>query len=230
MFALVLMAKAPLSGLAKTRLVAEGGLSADDAARFADAFLRDTLLVCERVGGARLIVCFAPSASEPYFRELAPRAHLIAQVEGDLGARMAAACEAAFALGATRIALIGADTPHLAAPAIERAWRELERCDCVLGPAEDGGYYLIALRERRPELFQGIEWSTPRVLEQTLSRAREAGAHAVLLEELFDIDDVAALGRLERSLGPDGEPCPHTARVLADRRASQNSPASWYSK
>jgi rSAM/selenodomain-associated transferase 1 len=225
MRALVLMAKAPLSGLSKTRLASESGLSADWAARFAEAFLRDTLGVCDRVEDARLIVSFAPSESGPYFRELAPQAHLAAQVEGDLGARMTAACEVAFSLGATRVAVIGADTPHLDPRSIEHALRELDDCDCVLGPASDGGYYLIALRERRPEMFQGIEWSIARVLEQTLARARASGARTVLLDELFDIDDAAALERLARTLRPDGEPCPRTARVLAELRAPMRARA-----
>ena len=218
MQALIVIAKAPLLGFAKTRLVGAGALSVEAVARLADAFLRDTLATCARVENVRLIVCFAPAESETYFQALAPSAQLVAQVDGDLGMRLSAAFDTAFELGASRVVLIGMDTPHVPARVLARALRELGRFDCALGPADDGGYYLIALSARWPALFCGIEWSTPRVLAQSLERARAAGATTTLLEGLFDIDDGASLERLARLLGPDGEPCPHTARVLASLR------------
>ncbi|MCC6406689.1 MAG: TIGR04282 family arsenosugar biosynthesis glycosyltransferase [Planctomycetes bacterium] len=223
--ALIVIAKAPLRGFAKTRLVGERGLDADAVARLADAFVRDTLRACARVSGVRRVVCFAPREAEAYFRELAPDALLVPQGEGDLGARLSGAFDAVFASGATRAVLIGMDTPHVEPKLLERAFRELEHADCVLGPASDGGYYLIALRERRPEVFRRIEWSTPRALAQTLERAREAGLATVLIDEVFDVDGGADLARLEALLGADGEPCPRTARVLADVRAASNGGA-----
>ncbi len=215
MLALIVIAKAPLQGFAKTRLVGTGALSAPVVARLADAFLRDTVATCARVEGVELMLCFDPAESAPYFRELAPHARLLAQVEGDLGARLSAAFDAAFALGASRVVLIGMDTPHVAPRILSRAFDELERFDAVFGPADDGGYYLIALRARCPQVFRDIQWSTSRVLAQSLERARAQGTTTTLLDGLFDIDDAASLERLARLLGPGGEPCPHTARALA---------------
>jgi rSAM/selenodomain-associated transferase 1 len=213
---LILVAKAPLAGFAKTRLVAERGLTAAAAARLADAFLRDTLEACGRIAGASLMVSFAPRESEPYFRELAPRARLVPQVEGDLGARLAAAFEAAFELGATRAVALGSDTPHVGAGRIARALAVLEASDCVLGPAVDGGYYLIGLRRNEPRVFRGIEWSSPRVLAQTRERAGESGLGVELLDELYDVDDPADLDRLARGLEAGEARCAHTAHALAE--------------
>jgi rSAM/selenodomain-associated transferase 1 len=215
---LFVMAKAPRRGRAKTRMVADG-LDPELVALLAEAFLLDTLRACRRVAGTQLAVCFTPREAEGDFRELAPDLRLVPQAEGDLGARVVAAFDAAFALGADRAVVIGSDTPHLAPAALERAFRELARDGCVLGPAEDGGYYLIGLAEPRPELFRAVEWSTPRVLAQTLERARDARLAVHLLDPLHDVDSAADLARLAHLLGPDGEPCPHTSRVLAAARS-----------
>lgn len=216
---LILVAKAPLPGFSKTRL-AGGSLDPRSVARLADAFLRDTLRACERVSHARLVISYAPPGSEEHFRSRAPRAHLVPQREGDLGARLRAAFEAAFRLEAAPAVMIGSDTPHIGAERIERAFAALERADCALGPAPDGGYYLIGLREPRAALFEGIDWSTERVLAQTLARARSLGLSAELLDELSDIDRLEDLERLERSLSSDPAPCPDTTRALAEERAA----------
>lgn len=217
--ALIVMAKAPSPGLAKTRLIGAPGWTPQRVALLADAFVRDTLRAaeraCERVPGAQVVACFAPRESEGYFREVAPRARLVAQVDGDLGARLEAAFASLFEGGARRAVAVGTDTPHLSPDTIERAFDALERNDCVLGPASDGGYYLIGLGRRAPSLFRDVEWGTDRVLARTREHARHARLRTALLEESFDVDRPRDLERLARLLGPDGEPCPHTARVLA---------------
>jgi rSAM/selenodomain-associated transferase 1 len=218
---LIVIAKAPLPGYAKTRLVGERGLDANAVAELADAFLRDTLRAIAGLADVDVQISFAPREAEARFRELAPRATLVPQVDGDFGARLDGAFRSAFARGATRAVLIGMDTPQIRAELCERAFAELERVDCVLGPARDGGYYLIALCEPRPALFTRIAWSTPRALTDTLARARESGLSTALLAELADVDDATDLARLERELAADGEPCPHTARVLAALRESE---------
>jgi hypothetical protein len=206
---LIVLAKAPHA--AKTRLAGEIGAAA--AARLADAFARDTLGACTRVKAVELLVCYAPGDARTYFAELAPAARLVEQPQGDLGARLASAFDAAFALGATRAVAIGTDTPHLSPPTLGRAFAALANAGLVIGPARDGGYYLIGLREQRPELFAGIEWSTARVLEQTLARAQ--GLAVARLDEDFDVDDRADLERLERRLAARAGACPHTQRALA---------------
>ncbi|MCY2961614.1 MAG: TIGR04282 family arsenosugar biosynthesis glycosyltransferase [Planctomycetota bacterium] len=213
---LIVMAKAPLPGLAKTRLQRETGLSLEDVARLADAFVRDTLAVCAAVDDARTLVCHAPPESAEWFRAVAPAAVLAPQVEGDLGQRMRAAFEVAFAGGATRAVMIGTDAPHLAASTLRTAFEALERADCVLGPAEDGGYVLIGLRRPCPGLLTDIAWSTDRVLEQTLERARDSGVRCEILPASFDVDGAADLERLARLLDAEPERCPETARVLAE--------------
>ena len=113
------------------------------------------------------------------------------QGDGDLGTRMQRAFDDAFASGAGRVVLIGSDCPHITTGDIAAATAALDEHDVVLGPAEDGGYWLIALRAAAPQLFQQMEWSTPRVLEQTLERARAAGMRVHHLRRLPDVDTAA---------------------------------------
>lgn len=113
-----------------------------------------------------------------------------------LGDRMGAAFARAFAAGARRAVIFGSDSPTLP-PAIPRqAFRVLADCDLVVGPAEDGGYYLIGCRRFDPRLFQGVEWSTPRTCEQTLANASRMGYATALLERWFDLDDWKDVERL----------------------------------
>jgi rSAM/selenodomain-associated transferase 1 len=212
----IVLAKAPRPGEVKTRLATEPTIGPEGAARLAEAFLRDTLAACAAVRGAETVVCFAPNSSEREFRALAPRVRLVAQVEGDLGARLAAAFADAFERGAARAVAVGTDAPPVGAERLERALAMLAEADVVLGPAEDGGYDLIALRRRAPGLFHGIAWSTTAVFEQTLARARVQGLSVATLESTFDVDRLEDLERL-RQLTVSGEThCPHTERVLAD--------------
>lgn len=213
---LVLLAKAPLPGLAKTRLVDGRAVDRALAARLAEAFVRDTLDLCLRAAGERVLVAYAPRESADWFRSAAPGAALCPQVDGDLGARIAAAFDAAFALDAERVVMIGADTPHLRPERIEAAYAALERHACVLGPAADGGYYLVGLRQPRPELFAGLAWSTPRVLAETLERAQASGLSVDLLPEEHDVDEIADLRRLARELAQDPQRCPRTAEILRE--------------
>ena len=89
---------------------------------------------------------------------------------------------------ADRVCVIGTDAPGVDAALVRSAFAALESADCVIGPAEDGGYYLIGLRQNHPTLFQDIEWSTPRVFEQTLAHASSAGLSIETLETLVDVD------------------------------------------
>ena len=89
--------------------------------------------------------------------------------------------------------MIGTDTPAVGAETVARALAALDSADVVLGPSRDGGYYLMALRENRPELFAGIEWSTRSVLAETVARARVAGLRITFLEVESDVDTAADL-------------------------------------
>ncbi len=116
-----------------------------------------------------------------------------AQIGGDLGRRMSHAFTHGFQRGYGAIIAIGSDCPGLDEACLRRADELLGHTDVVLGPATDGGYYLIGLRRPEPRLFAGIEWSTATVLATTLARIQECGLSYALLEEKDDIDDLAAL-------------------------------------
>ena len=110
------------------------------------------------------------------------------QSEGDIGCRMASAFEASFKAGMNHVVVIGTDCPDLNASLLVEAFQSLEQHDLVLGPAEDGGYYLIGLRRLIPELFTGISWSTAEVLQQTQSIAQKFGLAVAYLPRLNDVD------------------------------------------
>src|SRR5919202_1795391 len=110
------------------------------------------------------------------------------QSEGDIGCRMASAFQASFGTGMNRVVLIGSDCPDLNAYLLAQAFQALEQHDLVLGPAQDGGYYLIGLHQLFPELFTGISWSTAEVLKQTQSIAQKIELAVAYLPLLSDID------------------------------------------
>lgn len=110
------------------------------------------------------------------------------QREGDIGDRMASAFQLSFAAGMNAVVVIGTDCPDLNAPLMAEAFQLLRQHDLVLGPALDGGYYLIGLRRLIPELFTGIPWSTAEVLQQTLSIAKRLGLTVAKLPLLSDVD------------------------------------------
>jgi rSAM/selenodomain-associated transferase 1 len=212
--ALVVLAKAPIPGFAKTRLQRELGLADEEISRIAEAFLRDTLAACRDAFAAEIRLHFAPSDAADVLRRIAPDVVLAPQVDGDLGARMDAAIRAAFDAGCARVVVIGTDTPHIAAATLRSAFDALERAECVLGPAEDGGYWLIGLRTPRPRLLEGIEWSTPRVLQQTVQRALVSGTSCIQLAADFDVDGAQDLARLARGIARGELRCVATERAL----------------
>lgn len=117
-----------------------------------------------------------------------PQAEIVPQASGDLGTRLAAAIGAAFEEGLERVVAIGTDCPDLTASLIDHAFRLLSPCDVVLGPTEDGGYYLIGLNAPRPDLFRDVDWGTERVLMQTMNHAYDRELTIGMLPELRDVD------------------------------------------
>jgi rSAM/selenodomain-associated transferase 1 len=135
---------------------------------------------------------FAPEDAVDEIRPwLQPGWRLQPQSSGDLGERIHNAFVEAFAAGADQVIVIGSDCPDIRAEDLEHAWRAMESCDLVLGPAADGGYWLIGLRQPQWALFEQMAWSTPAVLTETLARARQAGLRVVQLRQLRDIDTEA---------------------------------------
>ncbi len=188
--ALAVIAKEPVAGLAKTRLVP--ALGEAGAARAATAMLADTLAAV-RATGADPWLCFTPVEARERLGRLAPGFGLLAQGSGDLGDRLAACLADLLATGADRVTIVGADTPHVPVSSYQRAFALLDEADVVLGPALDGGYYLVAAKAARPELFVGIPMGTEVVLTETLARAIAAGLVVALLPPLRDLDMVEDL-------------------------------------
>jgi len=194
---ILIFAKAPVPGEVKTRLVSELGTSGACA-------LYERLLwrVVREVSAHTLATvecwCF-PTARHPVFVALhnALGICLREQRGEDLGARMAHAAEQTLRQ-ATKVVLIGADSPVLTADHVARALEWLaDDCDAVLGPAEDGGYVLLGLRRTHPSLFSGMPWGRSEVLALTRERLRQEGFRWRELETLWDIDRAGDLKRLE---------------------------------
>jgi rSAM/selenodomain-associated transferase 1 len=185
---IAVFARAPEPGRTKTRLIPR--LNAGAAARLHSRLVCHTVetALASDVGPVELWC--TPSASHPFFQALAAehRLKLYVQREGDLGERMAAAFR--FMLGrASNGVLIGTDCPARSAWDLTEAREALARgCDAVLGPVEDGGYHLIALRRYEPHLFAGVSWGTDQVLAQTRSRLSALGWHWHELPERWDVD------------------------------------------
>jgi rSAM/selenodomain-associated transferase 1 len=184
---LVIFARAPQPGQVKTRIAAElGSLEALEIYR---------TLAAQTIAAARsgtnycVTVAYSPRDAEGVMRDwLGASLSLRPQRDGDLDARMAATIDDEFARGAHRVVVIGTDCPGLTSTHIENAFARLEKWDVVLGPATDGGYYLIGMTRPLPELFEDVPWSSPETLRVTVERARQRELRISLLEELADID------------------------------------------
>ena len=193
MSCVVVFGREPLPGAVKTRLAA--GVGEEVAALVYRELLGHTLGVARSVG-ADVVLALA----EPPRCGFRPPLEVAVEVQatGDLGRRMACAFERRFSEGYRRVVLIGSDCPRLGTVHLEGALAMLDEAPVALGPAADGGYWLIGLREPVAELFEGIAWSTPGVLAQTRERL-----HALNLDwrELETLSDLDTGGDLERLLG-----------------------------
>jgi hypothetical protein len=196
MGALIVFAKAPVAGRAKTRLVP--ALGAAGAAALAERMLEHSLAAAAAAQPDALEVCATPDAAHPVFRRLRqvhPELRLTLQGEGDLGARMNRAFERTLRTH-ERAVLIGTDAPALDADTLRAAATALDEHDAVFVPARDGGYALVGLRSPRPALFAGIAWSTPQVMAATRERLRAAGLRWAELPAVADVDEPADLAHL----------------------------------
>lgn len=197
------MAKAPIPGTVKTRLVPF--LSIEEAAQLSRALLVDQLEHLRAIATADLYLAFSPSESADMMRPLAPPwFELFPQSDGDLGTRMAHVFETLFRRGHQKAVLIGGDLPPVPLAYFDHAFEVLSGAEAraVLGPSRDGGYYLVGLNRRLPEIFRTMTWSHDRVLAQTVARlaALEIPVHQLPL--WFDVDtpdDIERLRRLDAS-------------------------------
>jgi len=217
--AVAIMAKAPTAGAVKTRLTPP--LTATCAAELYRCFLLDKIEQVRALEDTHAVVAYTPADAGRVFEELAPGFELLPQCGPELGARLANGLAQLLAHGHAGAVAIDSDTPTLPTAFLQQGVDILRRgeSDVVVGPCDDGGYYLIGVRADRPDLFENMPWSTPEVLPETLRRARAAGLTTVCLPEWFDVDTAADLERLCASLGEPGLGiATQTRRFLAEHR------------
>ena len=217
--AVAIMAKAPWPGTVKTRL--SPPLLATEAAALYRCFLLDKIRAVEALTGARPVIAYTPDDARTEFDVLAPSFTLVPQRGPDLGARLHGILTHLLAAGHAGAMAVDSDTPTLPARFLQQAVDCLTRPgpDVVLGPTEDGGYYLIGVRHPHRELFDAMPWSTPEVLEVTLRRAAAAGLRAACLPSWFDVDTPDDLERLSKSINVDeATSAPETERFLTTWR------------
>ena len=193
---IVIFAKAPVPGKAKTRLAP--ALGENGAAELAHRMLLDTWRQAKAVHVADAELCVDPDPADDEWEGLLPSdaAPISGQGQGDLGQRLARAAQRVIA-GGERIILIGTDCPGLTTRRLTDACRELEGHEAVIHPTFDGGYALLGLNRFDPSIFSGIEWSTASVASATMGRIRALGWSLHLGETLRDIDEPADLEGLE---------------------------------
>jgi len=224
--AIAIMAKAPDAGRVKTRLAPV--LRADEARELSGCFLRDMTAMLARAGRTAAVdgyIAYAPAGSEAGFGPIvAPGTEFVladgaidapAGVAG-FGRCLLQAARTLFAQGYGTVGLLNSDSPTLPAEAILKAARLLaspgERT--VLGPATDGGYYLLGLKAPHAALFTGIDWSTARVAAQTRAAAQRLGLELAEIAPWYDVDDPTSLARLVRDCAADRDAAPSTAAWL----------------
>lgn len=244
--ALAVMTKAPQAGRVKTRLVPP--LTPEEAAELNKCFLRDTAAAistacCRRPAGdgsktrlilqrhashsetatarARGIAVYTPLGAESAYADVLPADFSLLPQRGDeFGERLFFAVEDLFKCGFESVCLIDSDSPTVPAENFEQTVDLLSTSGdrVVLGPSDDGGYYLIGVKKPHRQLFEQIDWSTERVLNQTMQRATEIGIEVKLLPTGYDVDDDASLRRLCNELltgTTSADIAPHTREFLA---------------
>jgi rSAM/selenodomain-associated transferase 1 len=207
--ALGIMTKAPQAGKVKTRLTPP--LTPEEAADMNVCFLRDlgrSIQQASKQSSARGVGVYTPVGVESVYENVLPDGFaLIPQRGVGFGERLAFATEDLFRVGFESVCLINSDSPTVSASSFAEAANELAKPGdrIVLGPADDGGYYLIGLKRIQRRIFEEIDWSTERVLAQTLERAAQIDIDVHLLSQGFDVDDRATLRRLcDELLGEEG--------------------------
>jgi|SRR5882724_4308583 len=227
--AVAIMAKASIAGTVKTRLVPP--LSYQEAAELNTCCLCDIAAnIVEAATRAPIqgYAAYHPVGSEPFFYNLLPDGYkLLSPREPTIGRSLFHAAQDLFAAGYGSVCMVNSDSPTLPTERLVETVRRLQQPGdrMVLGPAEDGGYYLIGLKQFHRRLFEEIDWSTERVYRQTLARAGEIGLPVVSLAEWYDVDDEGALARLGRELLPGSAatkryPAPKTAAFLGKLAAT----------
>lgn len=212
MNALIVFVKAPVPGRVKTRL--QPPLSGAQAARLYEAFVGDAVASARLCGEAAVEVAYEPHPKRPDLSWLEEAPAWFPQTQGDLGARLIAAFERAFSAGAGKVVVIGSDCPDLEPDILRQAFERLDDAPAVIGPAEDGGYYLIGLSRAMPHLFTKMEWSVGGVLRDTVDRLRLRGDGFRLLPTRRDVDGFADLKSLFNRLQTGESTAPRSREAI----------------
>ncbi len=216
--AVAIMAKAPRAGEVKTRLCPP--LSLAEAAALYRRFLLDKIEQVRALRTASPAIAYTPTEGRAFFEEVAPGFLLVSQRGADLGDRLANCLSEFLDRGYRGALAIDSDTPTLPLRFLQEALDLMATpaIDVVLGPTEDGGYYLIGLRTVHRELFAAMPWSTSQVLQETIRRADAKGLRVACLPPWYDIDTPDDLARLLAALAAsDGEVPRHTRELLLER-------------
>ncbi len=215
--AVAIMAKAPREGEVKTRLCPP--LSLADAAELYSRFLLDKIEQVRSLKAASLAIAYAPAEARAFFEKIAPGFVLVGQRGADLGERLANSLGELLDGGYWGALAIDSDTPTLPLGFLQQAIDLVMRpeIDVVLGPTEDGGYYLIGLRTVHRELFEAMAWSTNQVLGETIRRSDAKGLRVACLPAWYDIDTPDDLIRLHAAVAASESAARHTRKFLLER-------------
>ena len=216
--AVVIMARQPVPGTVKTRL--RPRLSDADIAALYDCFLRDRICQVRSLHNAAPVIAYTPSESRPFFAELAPDFLLLPQVGDGLSDRLTRIFQQMLDTGHDGAIATDSDSPTLPTERLQEAVDRLAAgcADVVLGPSDDGGYYLIGLRQLPPALFDAMPWSTPQVYEETVARAVALGLPVTSLASWYDVDTPTEFERLRAQMRQLGAAAPqYTRRFFAER-------------
>jgi len=192
--ALIVFAKSPIPGSVKTRLCPP--LAPDEAATLHGSLVLDTLEHTKNLAGFDRVLACAPSQQHPFFQAISARQRieLWEQVpDEDLGKRMDHAFREAFKRNYAYVVMVGSDLPTISGEIVQQARHELQEHDVVIGPSQDGGYYLIGMKKPTPGLFSNIPWSTHQVAALTREKASELGLSLSLLPQQRDLDTIEDL-------------------------------------
>jgi uncharacterized protein len=212
---LIIFVKSPIPGDVKTRLIPY--LSSSEAADLYKCFVADTLKFSKQISaGVRTQVAYQPhsKAIDLSWLGLKSTPDIFKQEGRSLGERLIHAFGQAFGRGARHVVIIGSDSPNLPSTYVEQAFKALEESDVVLGPAHDGGYYLIGLSRPCTKLFDDVSWSSDQIFERTASNAQNLGYSLRILPHHYDIDTIEDLRTLHSDLLRNRNEAPATRKFL----------------
>ena len=195
--ALIVVAKRPTPGKTKTRLCPP--LTPELASALYESFLFDTLDQMRQVADSHHVIAYLDECD--YFQRLAPDFELIRQEGDDLGERLDHALTSYLVRGYQHAVIMDSDSPTLPADYLSQAFNILsDGADVVLGPCDDGGYYLIGIKRPAPRLLREVHMSTPTVAAETIALAKDEGLNLISLPSWYDVDDAASLSRLRQEV------------------------------